>query len=307
MCRSAPSRPAAPAALPALAERDSGLSELAGRLTHLAMRLSRAPIGVELAEIAARMQERATEGPGSALELVSLVSRLQEEREELRNAFAAHLIEADRREADLRAECVRLEDEIEAQKGGKGCERCDRLKAEHALARQEEATASRTARAALVAENSVLRSELASERVTTRALRAEVAAARTLRKDPASPGLVTDRTTETSGPAAKAHPAGEEPPVPEAAASGADPTSVGQARQPEQDPASPRGRRRSSVPDGGPDGRPKRNFDFAQRDFAAAAVSPEPEVLEVKQVDYPSWTPEGREESAQKQVSGIGK
>jgi len=149
------------------------LAELAARLATVVERLRGTPIGQELGEVARRLQEEADALAGStATDLARTVSRLCEEREELRSAFSKHVVDAAERESALRARC----EQIRAEAGATTNSPADALRNELAVALQEEAEASRAARAHLVAENSALRSDLAAERQALRAARAELAA-----------------------------------------------------------------------------------------------------------------------------------
>jgi len=148
----------------------SSLKKLAARLSVVADRLRGVPLGQELAEIHCRLCEVAdTFAGGAAADLAHTLSRLREEREELRHAFSKHVVDAADREQALMTQCERARQETP-----------EVVQAELAVALQEEADASRAARAHLLAENAALQAELAAERQTLRAVRAELAAVRAL-------------------------------------------------------------------------------------------------------------------------------
>eukprot|EP00929_Paragymnodinium_shiwhaense_P097917 TRINITY_DN5948_c0_g1_i1.p1 TRINITY_DN5948_c0_g1~~TRINITY_DN5948_c0_g1_i1.p1 ORF type:complete len:2102 (-),score=505.44 TRINITY_DN5948_c0_g1_i1:50-6355(-) len=168
------------------------LKGLATDLTALADRLRGVPMGNDLLDIAqgirtevAKLTNRNrglsvcmldTSGL-SAEELRRTVARLEEERLELRRALQGALLEAVEREEALIAECTTLRRELAAATP-------EAMQAQFSVALEEESRAARAARAHLTSENERLQEELGAEKLTSNALRAELAAVRAMKNLP---------------------------------------------------------------------------------------------------------------------------
>jgi len=159
---------------------DGGRS-VAAQLRAIATRLRGVPLGQELAELAQALEEEVKPKEvvvdSSALsDLAATLAKEREEREELRRAFALHMLDSAKREEALQAECTMLRNESP-----------NKLQDQLSTALKEEAEISRAARRELIKEIDSLKAELASEKATARALRAEVVAYRALKGESANP------------------------------------------------------------------------------------------------------------------------
>jgi hypothetical protein len=165
------------------------LIELASQVGGLAERIKGVPLAGELVDIADILNSEAT-GDGECIsnfhlsmvapinasrdELRHTVARLMEEKMELRNALQASLLSALQRADELQSENDGL------RRRGMCTADMASLPSEVHVLVEEEARAARAARANLVQEVTRLKTELAAEQVSSRALRAELAAVRAL-------------------------------------------------------------------------------------------------------------------------------
>mmetsp|Transcript_20073 Transcript_20073/g.36283 ORF Transcript_20073/g.36283 Transcript_20073/m.36283 type:complete len:289 (+) Transcript_20073:69-935(+) len=158
------------------------------QLASIANRIRGVPLGQELSDLAQTLQDEIAAMKGGVNDsdtvsaLAATLANEREEREELRQSFAMHMVESAKREEALEAECTKLRIETPAK-----------FQEQLSVALKEEADIARTARKQLVKEVDALKAELLAERATVQALKAEVSAFRALRgtfadaSKPASP------------------------------------------------------------------------------------------------------------------------
>eukprot|EP00811_Abedinium_folium_P033519 NODE_6475_length_1668_cov_7.036340.p1 GENE.NODE_6475_length_1668_cov_7.036340~~NODE_6475_length_1668_cov_7.036340.p1 ORF type:complete len:421 (+),score=143.04 NODE_6475_length_1668_cov_7.036340:227-1489(+) len=153
--------------------RFDALLHLASRLDGLVERIRGTPIGTEIEEIAQCIRDEAGNfNVATVTDLANTISRISEEREELRRTLTQHLGAAVERSVQLQEECVRLRDEEAAAARALP----QTVHSELSAALQMEADASRAARTDLLSELADHRSELAEERAERKTLKSELEA-----------------------------------------------------------------------------------------------------------------------------------
>lgn len=150
--------------------RFEALLHLASRLAGIGERLRGTPIAKDIEDIVQGIRDEAdTFTVATVTDLANTISRIAEEREEIRTTLAKRLTVEVERGDKLQEECTRLSEEEAAAAHAFPVT----LRSELAAALQEEADASRAARSNLLAENANLRNELTQERVERKTLKAE--------------------------------------------------------------------------------------------------------------------------------------